>query len=154
MAQSNFWSQQGYNYPQFQSPNGGQQFIQPNNGYYMQQPQQMVSQPILIPPTRFVRSENDIMVKDIPTDCPSVFIQDDYKKVFMRSWNSNGGIDKLTFVPENSNEEEKEDPIKIITDRLDSIEKKLESLNTYRPHNNGKVFKNNNPQNKEVNQNG
>lgn len=115
------------------------------NGYTMMRPNYQVL------PGRVVGNVDEITPQEVPMDgSVSLFPQSDYSCIYAKTWTKEGTIATVRYVPEQPQEngEPKKSPLE---ERLDRIEKQLESLNKklYRPKNIQK--RNNSHPNKEVN---
>ena len=102
-------------------------------------------------PGRVVNTSDEITPQEVPMDgSVSLFPQSDYSCIYAKTWTKEGTIATVRYVPEQPQEngEPKKSPLE---ERLDRIEKQLESLNKklYRPKNIQK--RNNSHPNKEVN---
>lgn len=101
-------------------------------------------------PGRLVGNADEITPQEVPMDgSVSLFPQNDYSCIYAKTWTKEGTIATVRYVPEQpQNAEQQKSPLE---ERLDRIEKQLESLNKklYRPKNIQK--RNNSHPNKEVN---
>lgn len=96
---------------------------------------QRPSMPAMIP-GRLVANADEITPQEVPMDgSVSLFPQNDYSCIYAKTWTKEGTIATLKFVPEQpQNSDKQKSPLE---ERLDRIEKQLDSLNKklYRPKN-------------------
>lgn len=78
---------------------------------------------------RFVNSASEITPNEIAMDGSySVFPMNDMSKIFVKSWNTDGTISTLEFVPaakEKPEDKPEEDRIGIILEKISKIEEQL-----------------------------
>lgn len=128
------------NYPNYgmgyqQYPNGpdpmGRVTSYPDQDRYYQQAQfdsfsnmsaESRQPPILC---RMVRDERDILARDVPMDRPSMFLKDDRREVYLRFWDGTGSMGGCRYVRADDQNENKQDPLELIMQRLDRIESAL-----------------------------
>ena len=92
------------------------------NGYYPAYNQPFAPRTI---PGRIVRSEGEITPNEVPMDgSVSLFPAADYSCITAKSWQPDGTIATVRYVPEAA---PKEDPLAPIVARLDAIEKRLDT---------------------------
>lgn len=105
---------------------------QVQNPSAQQEPQQTFS----AFPGKFVGSEQDISVKDVPMEAPmSLFPASDFSYIIAKAWNSQGTIDTVVYVPQVQKQPElSEDPFVKLNERLDRIEKSLKQRKPYNPN--------------------
>lgn len=98
-------------------------------------------------PGKFIASEQDISVKDVPMEAPmSLFPSSDFSYIIAKAWNAQGTIDTVVYVPQVQKQPEtKEDPFVKLNERLDRIEKSLKQRKPY--NSNHKPYYNKNHQN-------
>lgn len=84
-------------------------------------------------PGRIVNNLGEIAPNEVPMDgSVSVFPTNDYSKIFIKAWQSDGTIKTIAYAPIVSDETQKpEDPTAAILERLDRIEKMV-SQNSYK----------------------
>lgn len=92
-------------------------------------PVQSNPQPTYIP-GRMVNSENDIFPNEVPNDGNyATFVQSDMQKIYMKTWGRNGLIQTNVYELVNPDAAVQRDggpdPIQLIMDRLDNIEKAI-----------------------------
>lgn len=143
----------GYQNNSFNSMNS--MTTQPTNGQLQMQTQQRQTIP-----GRMVQNEESIIANEVPMDGNySTFIQQDFKKIYLKTWGSNGMIEtkRYLLVEENPDQQMptvQNDSTSLILERLDRIEEQLKKYqqksisNNYR---NGKQNAQN--KNREVNSN-
>lgn len=87
-------------------------------------------------PGKFIGSEQDISVKDVPMEAPmSLFPSSDFSYIIAKAWNPQGTIDTVVYVPQVQKQPEaKEDPFVKLNERLDRIEKSLKQRKPYNPN--------------------
>lgn len=98
---------------------------QPNQYAYTQP---IISRPMMIP-GRMINSSEEIMPNEVPMDgSVGLFYKNDLSCIYSKSWNSDGTIRTIKFVPyeeeakANTNEEE---TLSIVLSKLDAIEKSI-----------------------------
>lgn len=100
-------------------------------------------------PGRLVNNLDEITPQEVPMDgSVSLFPKNDYSAIYAKTWTKDGTIATVKYIPENpQNADTQKSPLE---ERLDRIEKQLDSLNKkfYRPKNFQK--RNNSHPNKEV----
>lgn len=113
-----------------------------NQSQQMMQQQQPPQQPSYIP-GRVIAQESDIVPNEVPNDGNfAVFVQQDLSTIYAKTWGGDGLIKTNVYklVPQEvSGEETKEDgvnPMDLILERLDNIEKMVKNNNRYqKPYN-------------------
>lgn len=84
-------------------------------------------------PGRVVHDVSEIAPNEVPMDNTySTFIRSDYKEIYMKTWSSDGSrIDTLRFVlaEDQPQQQFQADNTQIILDRIDQLEKKLNTMN-------------------------
>lgn len=125
--------------------NGNQSQNTPNNplealiSQYLQSQQQTTQKPPQIPviPGRMVMNEEEIKANEIPMDgTTSLFVKNDFTRIWAKTWNSNGSINTFTFVLEQApvqNTSSDEDLRTQIFNRLDKIDNTLNTI-TSKPY--------------------
>lgn len=101
-----------------------------------QQPQevrpQQNAQPTYIP-GRMVNSENDIFPNEVPNDGNyATFVQTDLQRIYMKTWGRNGLIQTNVYElvnPDGQGQADQPDPMQVILERLDNIERMVKSNN-------------------------
>lgn len=90
-----------------------------------QQPQNQIRQTSIL--GHMISNPNEITPQEVPMDGSiSLFPMQDGSAVYGKTWDSNGQIKTIKFIPENIDQQNSEtDPFDAINDRLDSIEKLL-----------------------------
>ena len=84
---------------------------------------------------RIVNDENEIMPNEVPMDGTiGIFPKSDGSEVIVKSWTQNGTISTVKYVPvvEGETPQVSNDPYPEIIDRLDRIEKQLNTRRTNR----------------------
>ena len=117
----------------FQNPTAAPQF----NQFQWQQPQsQYFSQRFMSIPGRTINDPGEVTPQEVPMDgSVSLFPKNDYSCIYAKTWNKDGTIATIRFIPEPINAEPMktdsyDDILTKIDSRLSSIEKKL----SYRKH--------------------
>lgn len=104
------------------------------NPQIMQQPLEQSNQNTLHPPCKLINILDDITMGDIPNDCkPAFFPVADGSAIYVKSWNNNGKVDTLKYVPEimnNSSQNEQMDSVsnEEVMSKLNQIEKMIKGL--------------------------
>ena len=87
-------------------------------------------------PGRFVRSENEIQVQEVPMDGSiGVFPLNDYSAIIAKAWNNQGTIDTVRFIPEKTTKKDTNGStvdLNPILERLDKLENMIKKQ--YRPY--------------------
>ena len=112
---TNFYS----NYPYMQQyPNGPmlssqQQIMQQNNGLQ----------------GKIVDGEDIVRVTDVPMGGYGIFPKADFSEVYIKSWNSNGTTNIVTYKPVVATPETpKEDTTNILLEKMNTLEEKIDSI--------------------------
>lgn len=125
---NNYQFQNEYASPYFNQRQWPQQ---PQNMYFSQRPTSI--------PGRTINDPGEVTPQEVPMDgSVSLFPKNDYSCIYAKTWNKDGTIATIRFIPEPVNTESQktdyyDDVLTKIDSRLSSIEKKL----SYRkPHRN------------------
>ena len=112
---TNFYS----NYPYMQQyPNGPmlssqQQIMQQNNGLQ----------------GKIVDGEDIVRVTDVPMGGYGIFPKADFSEVYIKSWNSNGTTNIVTYKPVvTTPETPKEDTTNILLEKMNTLEEKIDLI--------------------------
>lgn len=135
---------QPYQYPNNQQINTQIQQTQ-------QTQQQTIPQRTYIP-GRMVTGENDIIAAEVPMDGNhAIFVQQDFKKIYAKTWGNDGYIHTTVFVAEeDQNRNQRQvDPFAMIMARLDGIENQIKSQHQQKPYYRNNRNKQRQDQNKE-----
>lgn len=111
-----------YQYPQTTSPQQYSAFNQPPSAYSAQ-----TAMPSMMP-GRMINTVEEITAQEVPMNGDiSIFPQRDGNAIYVKSWNSDGTIRTMKFVPDMS-DHSKDRSNDDISSRLDDIEKRLGRL--------------------------
>ena len=85
--------------------------------------------------SRPVKSPDEIMVQEVPTDGSiALFPLADGSAVIGKRWMPDGSISTTRFVPESGTADQPTDPFQAINDRIDSIFDALDDIRNNMPH--------------------
>ena len=94
-------------------------------------------------PGRVIHDISDIVPAEIPMDNTyATFIRDDYKEIYLKTWSSDGSQPTLKFVLANDESDQLNKPSQVvdlnpILERLDRMERKLNTMRYSKPKQNG-----------------
>lgn len=111
------------------------QQTQPQTYSQMGMQQQQMSAPQVLP-GRIIQQESDVVAREVPNDGSfAVFVQQDLKKIYAKTWGGDGRILTNTYVLANDpqNQQEQPDILSVILQRLDGIESSVNEIRQYRP---------------------
>ncbi len=101
-----------------------QQYSQLNNSPLSNLTNQQQTTPVMF--GRIVNDAKEIRPNEVPMNgLVSFFPKADYSEVYARSWNSNGTIDAVTYVPVSTSSQTMEMLLVEMNKRLDTIESML-----------------------------
>lgn len=120
----------GFMQPQYPNQQYGNTPVVTSPSYYAPQTVRTMNQPMYIN-GKVINAAADIMPNDIPMDGRmTYFPMSDNSKIYVKFWKPDGTISTLEFSPVVKSDETVEDPIKILEQRVEKIEKRL-----YQSHN-------------------
>lgn len=118
------YAQQGQSQPQY--PNGpiisSQQQIMQQQSQAMQMQQPMTLQ------GKMVDGEDIVKVTDVPMGGYGVFPKADFSEVYIKSWNSNGTTNIVTYKPTFKETPKEDDTNTVLLDKMNQLEQKLDAI--------------------------
>lgn len=103
-------------------------------------------------PGRTINNPNEIRPNEVPLDgSASLFPMNDWSCIYLKAWGADGNIQTVRFIPEKLEvvaEQQGPSNFDLVMERLDNIEKMIQSQG------NRKQYYNNNNQKKEADNNG
>lgn len=114
----------------------GTPMIQQQQPSYQQMTMQPQMQKPQVLPGRIIQQESDVVPGEVPNDGTfSVFVQQDLKKIYAKTWGGDGRILTNTYVLANDSQNAQDQPdiLSVILQRLDSIENSVSEIKQQRP---------------------